>query len=260
MASRPRRSRRRCSTSPPWASSSSSAEGSPGWTTSTASTRTRCWRCATARRRGGKALQWAITHYDPRFAHTRSPLEDDWLICCEQLDIPKPDDVNVEICGIRVDACYYDAKLIIEFDGTDNHRSPAQVRRDRRNEFKLRTAGWMVLRYSSDLIHDDAPGVRAEVLHHLATRAGLGTGLLPERPPGRRADHRHAALSMPRARRCHRAAPTAPTPDAALSRRARSTPDSRRGAGSAAPPAPATTAASAAGRARARPGRRRARR
>jgi hypothetical protein len=127
--------------------------------------------------RGSSTLRWAIAHFDPRFAFTRSPLEDDWLICCEQLDIPKPDDVNVEICGIPVDACYYDAMLIIEFDGTDNHRSPAQVRRDRRNEFKLRTAGWMVLRYSSDLIHDDAAGVRTEVLHHLATRAGLGSGV-----------------------------------------------------------------------------------
>jgi hypothetical protein len=129
--------------------------------------------------RGSITLRWAIGHYDPRFAFTRSPLEDDWLVCCEQLDIPKPDDVNVKICGIPVDACYYDAMLIIEFDGTDNHRSPAQVRRDCRNEYKLRTAGWMVLRYSSDLIHDDAPGVRAEVLHHLATRAGLGTGAEP---------------------------------------------------------------------------------
>jgi len=125
-------------------------------------------------RRGSQALQWALAHYDPRFAFTRSPLEDDWLICCEQLDIPKPDDVNVEICGIPVDACYYDAKLIIEFDGTDNHRSPAQVRRDRRNEYTLRTARWMVLRYTSDLIRNNAAGVRAEVLHNLATRAGRG--------------------------------------------------------------------------------------
>ena len=75
---------------------------------------------------------------------TRSPLEDDWLICCEQLDIPKPDDVNVEICGVPVDGGYYDAKLIIELDGVDNHRSPAQVRRDRHNELDLRgtRAGW----------------------------------------------------------------------------------------------------------------------
>jgi hypothetical protein len=40
----------------------------------------------------------------------------------------------------------------------------------------VRNAGWMVLRYTSDLIRGAAPGVRAEVLHHLATRAGLGTG------------------------------------------------------------------------------------
>ena len=33
----------------------------------------------------------------------------------------------------------------------------------------------MGLRYSSDLIRDHAEDVRAEVLHYLATRAGLGT-------------------------------------------------------------------------------------
>jgi hypothetical protein len=131
--------------------------------------------CCVGRQPGKDALHWAIAHFDPRFAFTRSPLEDDWLICCEQLDIPKPDDVNVEICGITVDACYYDAKLIIELDGVGNHRSPAQVSRDRHNELDLRDAGWLVLRYSSDLIRDEAERVRAEVLHHLRTRAGLGS-------------------------------------------------------------------------------------
>jgi hypothetical protein len=137
-------------------------------------------------RRGSDALRWAIAHFDPRFAFTRSPLEDDWLICCEQLDIPKPDDVNVEIYGIPVDAVYYDAKLIIELDGADNHRSPAQVRRDRRNELDLRDAGWLVLRYSSDLIRDEAERVRAEILYHLATRAGLGSTAAERAPAWRR--------------------------------------------------------------------------
>ncbi len=31
-------------------------------------------------RRGSEMLRWAIANYDPRFAYTRSPLEDDWLI------------------------------------------------------------------------------------------------------------------------------------------------------------------------------------
>ncbi len=102
------------------------------------------------------------------------------------MDIPKPDDVNVEICGIVVDACYYDAKLIIEFDGTDNHRSPAQVQRDRRHELTLRTAGWLPLRYSSDLIRERAELVRAEVLGYLASRAGLGSAAAAVAPSGRR--------------------------------------------------------------------------
>jgi Protein of unknown function (DUF559) len=118
-------------------------------------------------RHGSSTVRWAIANYDPRFAHTRSPLEDNWLVVCERYDIPKPDDVNVEIYGIPVDAVYYDAMLIIELDGIDNHRSPAQIRRDHRNDFTLRSHHWMVLRYTSDQVRDDAADVVAEVLSEL---------------------------------------------------------------------------------------------
>ena len=138
MASRARRSGGRCSISPPRARSSSSVDALTRLDSSQRLDLHALLAPVRRRHRGNHVLEWAIANHDPRFAHTRSPLEDDWLICCEQLDIPKPDDVNVVICGISVDTCYYDAKLVVEFDGADNHRSPAQVRRDRRNEFKLR--------------------------------------------------------------------------------------------------------------------------
>ena len=41
---------------------------------------------------GSRLLRWAVANYDPRFAHTRSPLENDWIVACEELDVPKPDD------------------------------------------------------------------------------------------------------------------------------------------------------------------------
>jgi len=119
---------------------------------------------------GSRLLQWAIANYDPRFAQTRSPLENDWIVVCEQLDIPKPDAVNGFVHGIRCDNIYTDAKLIVELDGYANHRSAAQLRRDHRNGRILRKHHWLVLRYSSDDIHADATAVATEVLCELARR------------------------------------------------------------------------------------------
>ena len=123
-------------------------------------------------RAGSVALRSAIAAYDPRFAHTLSPLEDDWILVCEATDTPKPDAVNVLVHGIRSDAVYEDAKTIVELDGVANHRSPAQLRRDRRNDFTLREHGWLVLRYGADQLRSDPEAVAAEVRAALRERAG----------------------------------------------------------------------------------------
>jgi Protein of unknown function (DUF559) len=132
---------------------------------------------------GSRLLQWAITNYDPRFAQTRSPLEDDWIVICERLDIPKPDTVNGFVHGIRCDNIYTDAKLIVELDGYANHRSWAQLRRDYRNDRTLRKHHWLVLRYGSDDLHSDVVAVATEVLSELAQRTPR-----PSKPPGTRTD------------------------------------------------------------------------
>jgi hypothetical protein len=133
---------------------------------------------------GSRLLGWAIANYDPRFAHTRSPLENDWIVACEELDIPKPDAVNGFVHGIRSDNIYWAARLIVELDGHDNHRSRAQLRRDHRNGRTLRGHDWLVRRYSSDDVHNDAAAVATEVLDELARRT---PGPRRTHPPGRSA-------------------------------------------------------------------------
>ncbi|MFZ0385717.1 MAG: DUF559 domain-containing protein [Solirubrobacteraceae bacterium] len=123
-------------------------------------------------RHGSAALQWAIDNYEPLFAHTQSPFEDDYLWACESLDIPKPDRISVRVLGIPVDAVYDDAMLIVELDGIANHHTPAQVRRNHRNDKKLRDAGWLVLRYTTDQLTDDPEGMRDEIIRELTQRAG----------------------------------------------------------------------------------------
>jgi hypothetical protein len=135
-------------------------------------------------RPGIQPLRAAIAAYDPRFAHTYSPLEDDWILVCDVTGTPKPDHVNVRIHGIRCDAVYEDARVIVELDGLDNHRSPAQLRRDRRNDFTLRAHGWLVLRYGADQIRADPHAVAAEVRAALIERANPPSPPNPSNPAG----------------------------------------------------------------------------
>ena len=121
-------------------------------------------------RPGSAALRWAIDNYEPLFARTQSPFEDDYIWYCERYDVPKPDRLSERVLGIPSDAIYDDAMVIVELDGVDNHYSPAQIRRDHRNDKRLRDAGWLVLRYMTDQFADDPLGIRAEILRALHTR------------------------------------------------------------------------------------------
>jgi hypothetical protein len=119
-------------------------------------------------RPGSSALKAAIAQHDPRFGRTNSPLEDEWLFYCEEYDVPKPDQVGVWLYGIEVDAHYIAQRLVIQLDGGGNHHSPAQMRRDHRNDMVLRTHGRRVHRYSRDLLRDTPLAVREDVLAALS--------------------------------------------------------------------------------------------
>ena len=120
---------------------------------------------------GSARLRVAIAQFDPRFAMTRSRFERNWIVFCEQTDTPKPDAVNVFVHEIRSDNVYFAARLIVELDGVGNHHTPAQIRRDRRNDRILRGHGWLVHRYSWPDVELDPFGVHADVLAALAARA-----------------------------------------------------------------------------------------
>jgi hypothetical protein len=126
---------------------------------------------AGAGRAGSTNLRNALQRHEPKLAHTRSPLERLFLPLCEAYGVPLPEDVNVRIAGILVDAVYWKQRVVVELDGKDNHSSWAQIQRDRSNELTLRGGGFDVLRYGTLQLEEQPPLVAADVVARLSSTA-----------------------------------------------------------------------------------------
>jgi hypothetical protein len=114
-------------------------------------------------RPGSTRLLTALDSYMPQLARTKSDLEDDFLYLCQRFNIPLPQ-VNIKLYGEEPDCYWPEAKLVAELDGDGNHGTPAQRRRDRRKDMKLRGHGLTVVRYDPDQVNHDAATVAADVL------------------------------------------------------------------------------------------------
>ncbi len=120
-------------------------------------------------RAGSTKLKQALTRHEPKLARTRSPLERLFLPLCEKYGVPLPDDVNVRVAGVLVDAVWWEQKLVVELDGRDNHSSWAQIQRDRSNELTLRGAGFDVRRYGTLQLEEQPARVAADVLARVSS-------------------------------------------------------------------------------------------
>jgi hypothetical protein len=120
-------------------------------------------------RSGSARLRLALAEHQPRLAFTQSELEDAFFSICESRGIVLPE-VNVWVAGWKVDAFWADARLVVELDGYRNHRSPAQLKRDRRKELDLRRAGIDVIRYSEEQVRTGPDTVGDDVLARRAER------------------------------------------------------------------------------------------
>jgi very-short-patch-repair endonuclease len=102
---------------------------------------------------GSPTLRKALQDHLPRLARTKSQNEVLFLEICERAGLPLPE-TNVRIAGWEVDALFRDQRVAVEIDGYGNHRSPAQVRRDRRKDQALRQNGLTPIRYSDEQLED----------------------------------------------------------------------------------------------------------
>ena len=122
--------------------------------------------------RGSVTLRRALREHTPELALTKSKLERDFRALCARGGIPAYE-VNHRVCGMLVDAFWPELGVIVELDGIRGHASAAQVRRDRRRDLKLRSCGYVVVRYSYDQIVREPDVVLADLRAVLIRAAAL---------------------------------------------------------------------------------------
>ena len=89
---------------------------------------------------------------------TRSELERDLLRLCRRELLPTPS-MNLSIQGLEVDAVWPNARLAVEVDGFQYHRTAAAFEDDRRRDETLQLAGYRVLRFTYRRLKEDPDGV-----------------------------------------------------------------------------------------------------
>ncbi len=116
---------------------------------------------------GGRALRQALAHHLPQLATTASELEIRFLLLLESAGLPTPQ-TNAYAAGLKVDALWEDAKLIVELDGHATHANPAANETDRHRELILRRAGYRVVRYTWEQVTRRPKEVIADLVSELA--------------------------------------------------------------------------------------------
>ncbi len=106
---------------------------------------------------------------------TRSVLEDRFLALLDAHRLPRPS-ANAWMEGMEVDAVWPAARLAVELDGWDAHRTRQAFQRDRTRANNLQAAGWTVLRFThADVVHRPADAA-ARIGRVLRRQAATASG------------------------------------------------------------------------------------
>ncbi len=84
----------------------------------------------------------------------RSWLERRFLALCRRAGLPAPL-VNARVEGLEVDVHWPAARVVVETDGGQHHRTRRAFEEDRRRDAHLVAAGWRVLRFTHDQVVRD---------------------------------------------------------------------------------------------------------
>jgi hypothetical protein len=127
--------------------------------------------CARANgRRGVRPLRGMIaSEATPGTSDTRSELERRLLGLCMETELPLPA-MNVMVEGFEVDAFWPSARLAVELDGFEFHRTRAAFERDRKRDAALQLAGHRIIRLTHRRMEHEPVTVIEELRSLLALR------------------------------------------------------------------------------------------
>ncbi len=115
---------------------------------------------------GSAAINEALEIHLPQLAHTRSELEIVLLEVCQRYGLPMPE-TDVLIDGYLVDALWPQRCVVVEVDGWQGHRTRAQLERDHQRDLVLRSAGYVVLRYTWRQLTETPAAVAEDLRRYL---------------------------------------------------------------------------------------------
>ena len=115
---------------------------------------------------GSTALRAAMDAHLPQLAKCANDFERDFVLLCERFALPIPEP-NERIGRFRPDMLWERRKLIVELDGRDAHRTPAQLIRDGKRQEWLEARGYTVIRFSWAEVQLAAEAVAAKLRPHL---------------------------------------------------------------------------------------------
>lgn len=119
-------------------------------------------------RKGMAAFRLATAGLTPQTRRTRSDLEVAFVRLCRKFGLSEPI-MNGRVEGYEVDAYFPRAKVVVELDGHEYHRTAAESDRDSRRDAALKLKGYEVLRVSDRWLTADPAGV-ARAVNHMIRR------------------------------------------------------------------------------------------
>ena len=118
-------------------------------------------------RPGSRLVRRAMDAHLPQLARCANVFERDFVLLCERHGLPIPEP-NVPKGRFVPDMTWEDRKLIVELDGKDAHRTPAQKQRDKRRQEWLEARGYTVIRFTWAEVQFAERSVVAMLVAHLS--------------------------------------------------------------------------------------------
>ncbi|MGH2763972.1 MAG: DUF559 domain-containing protein [Thermoleophilaceae bacterium] len=123
-------------------------------------------------RRGAGLLRRVMVDHDVGSTRTQSDLEEVMLALCRRFGLAQPR-FNTKVLTHLVDCVWDEARLVVETDGWQGHRSRGAFERDRRRDAELTAAGWRVVRITWRRLEQESELVAAQLARLLGRPAAL---------------------------------------------------------------------------------------